>query len=126
MITTNGLSHLALPVKDPQRSAHFYADLFNMQITSISPEMAFLKTIGCRDMIALSRSDTKVVSARNSLHFGFMVDPAQFDAAVRTIEEKSIKKVSEPSRREIGRYIFIQDPDGYTLEIFECLSPLYA
>ncbi len=126
MITTNGLNHLALPVKDPERSAQFYADLFNMEITSSSPEMAFLKTVGSTDMIALNRSKVEVVSGRNSMHFGFMVDPEQFDAALVTIEEKSVKKVSEPGRRGIGRYIFIEDPDGYTIEIFECLSPPYA
>jgi hypothetical protein len=43
---------------------------------------------------------------------------------VRTIEEKKIKKVSEPSKRGIGRYIFIEDLDGYTVEIFEYLSPI--
>ena len=52
MITTNGLNHLALPVKDPEKSAQFYVDLFNMEITSSSHEMAFLKTIGSTDMIA--------------------------------------------------------------------------
>ena len=60
------------------------------------------------------------------MHFGFMVDPAQFDAALQTIEEKSVKTVSEPGKRPIGRYIFIEDLDGYTVEIFECLSPPYA
>ena len=67
MIKTNGLNHLALPVKDPERSAQFYADLFNMEITSSSPEMAFLKTIGATDMIALSRSEVDVVSGRDSI-----------------------------------------------------------
>ena len=77
-------------------------------------------------MIALKRADIEVVSSRDTMHFGFIVDPEQFDAALRTIEEKSVKKVSEPSERGIGRYIFIEDPDGYTIEIFECLSPPYA
>ncbi len=126
MITTNGLNHLALPVRDPERSARFYAELFNMEITFSSPEVAFLKTVGCKDMIALNRSEVEVVSSRHSMHFGFWVEPEQFDAALRTIEEESVKKVSEPSRRGIGRYIFIEDLDGYTVEIFECLSPPYA
>ncbi len=126
MITTNGLNHLALAVKDPERSAQFYADLFNMEIASSSPEIAFLKTVGSTDLIALNRSEVEVVSGRNTMHFGFIVDPEQFDAALRTIEEKSVKKVSEPSRRGIGRYIFIEDLDGYTVEVFECLSPPYA
>ncbi len=126
MITTNGLNHLALPVKDPEKSAQFYADLFNMVITSSSPEIAFLKTVGSTDMIALNRSKVEIVSGRESMHFGFIVTPDQFEAALRTIEEKSVKKVSEPSKRGTGRYNFIEDLDGYTIEIFECLSPLYA
>ncbi len=126
MITTNGLNHLALPVKDPERSAQFYADLFNMEITFSSPEIAFLKTVGSTDLIALNRSKVEVVSGRETMHFGFIVDPEQFDAALRTIEEQSVKKVSEPSKRDIGRYIFIEDLDGYTVEIFECLSPPYV
>ena len=123
MITTNGLNHLALPVKDPERSAQFYADLFNMEIISSSPEVAFLKTAGAQDLIALNQSTVEIISGRSTMHFGFIVDSDQFDAAVRTIEEKSIKKVSEASRREIGRYIFIEDLDGYTVEIFEYLPP---
>lgn len=126
MIRTNGLNHLALPVRDPEASARFYAELFNMKITHSSPTVAFVKTIGATDMIALSRSDAEVGSSRDTMHFGFWVDPEQFDEAVSTIEEQGIKKVSEPSRREIGRYIFIEDLDGYTVEIFECLTPPYS
>ena len=124
MITTNGLNHLALPVRDPERSAQFYADYFNMEILSSSAEMVFLRTIGSSDLIALSRSKAKVGSDRETLHFGFSVGPEQFDAALRTIEENSIKKVSEPGRRSIGRFIFIEDLDGYTVEIFEYLSAI--
>lgn len=124
MIATSGLNHLALPVKDPERSARFYADLFNMEITLSSPDGAFLATTGGTDLIALGRSDVEIVSSRDTMHFGFVVTPEQFDEAVRTIEERSVKKVSEPSKREMGRYIFIEDPDGYTVEIFECKSPL--
>ncbi len=64
MISTNGLNHIALPVKDPEQSVQFYRDLFNMEITSSSPEMAFLKTVGSTDMIALSRSKVEIVSGK--------------------------------------------------------------
>lgn len=124
MIVTNGLNHLALPVKDPERSAQFYADLFNMEIISTSSDVVFLSTLGSNDLIALSRSDTEILSSRDTMHFGFTVGPEQFDEAIRTIEEKGIKKISEPSKRGIGRYIFIEDIDGYTVEIFEYLSPI--
>ncbi len=97
-----------------------------MEITSSSPDMVFLKTAGSADMIALSRSEVEVPSGRAAMHFGFMVDSEQFDAALKTIEEESIKTVSEPGERYIGRYVFIEDPDGYTVEIFECLKPPYA
>lgn len=124
MIKTSGLNHLALPARDPQRSAQFYADLFNMRIIHTSPEVAFLQTVGARDLIALNRSEAKIGSSRETMHFGFIVEPEDFDAAVRTIEEKSIRKVSEPGEREIGRYIFIEDLDGHVVEIFEYLSPI--
>ena len=94
MIPTNGLNHLALPVRDPERSARFYAELFNMRITFSSPETAFLKTVGRQDMIALNRSEVKVPSARNQMHFGFWVEPGQFDEAVRTIEENAASRRS--------------------------------
>ena len=124
MIVTNGLNHLALPVRDPERSARFYADLFNMEIALSSPDVAFLQTAGASDLIALSRSDGPVGSSRETMHFGFSVDPEQFDAAIRAIEERDVKTVAGPSERAIGRYIFIEDPDGYTVEIFEFVSPI--
>ena len=126
MTTTQGLNHLALPVKDPQRSAKFYSELLDMEITSSSPDGVFLRSRGGWDMIALSRSDVKVTSSRSTFHFGFRVDPEQFDAAVATIRERGVETVSEPSERSIGRYVFIEDPDGYVVEIFECLTPPYA
>ena len=98
-IPANGLNHLALPVKDPEQSAQFYADLFNMEITSSSPEIAFLKTVDSTDMLTLNRSKVAIASGKESLHFGFIVTPDQFDAALRTIKEKSVEKVSEPRWR---------------------------
>lgn len=126
MITTTSLNHLALPAADPQRSARFYTGLFNMEIISSSPDAAFLKTIGSTDMLVFSRAETPIRSDRDGMHFGFIVTPEQFDAALQVIEQKKVKKASEPSKRSIGRYIFIEDPDGYKIELFECISPLYS
>ena len=118
MITTNGLNHLALPVTDPERSARFYTELFDMEVTSSSADMVFLESVGSKDVLALSRSDSVVASSRSTLHFGFRVDPEQFDAALATLRERSVE--SEPGERAAGRYVFLEDPDGYTVEIFEC------
>ena len=125
MIKTNGLNHIALKVKDPERTAQFYVDLFNMEITRRTPEMTFLKTIGSTDMITLNRSEADLTPDQGMVHFGFIVDPSQFDAALETIEANATPIVAGPSRREQGRYVFISDPDGYTVELFECLLPPY-
>ncbi len=119
MITTNGLNHLAIPVQDPERSAQFYAELFNMEIVSSSAEIAFLRTIGSQDLIALNRADLTVESSRGTFHFGFIVDPEQYNSALKTIEARAIRKISEAGKRDIGRYIFIADLDNYVVEIFE-------
>lgn len=79
---------------------------------------------------ALSVEDT----ARHRNHRGIVspprarcnAEPEQLDEVVRTIEVRGVKKVSEPRRREIGRDLFIEDPDGYTVEIFEGPTPLHA
>jgi catechol 2,3-dioxygenase-like lactoylglutathione lyase family enzyme len=125
MIKTNGLNHIALQVKDPERTAQFYMDLFNMEITRRTPEMTFLKTIGSTDMITLNRSDADLTPDQGMVHFGFIVEPTQFDTALQTIEAKATPIVSGPGTREQGRYVFISDPDGYTVELFECRLPPY-
>jgi catechol 2,3-dioxygenase-like lactoylglutathione lyase family enzyme len=125
MIKTNGLNHIALQVKDPDRAAQFYIDLFNMEITRRTPEMTFLKTIGSTDMITLNRSEVDVTSQQGMVHFGFIVEPTQFDAALQTIEAKATPIVSGPGTRDQGRYVFISDLDGYTVELFECRLPPY-
>ena len=125
MIKTNGLNHIALKVKDPERTAQFYVDLFNMEITRRTPDMTFLKTIGSTDMITLNRSEDDLTPEQGMVHFGFIVDPAQFDTALQTIEAKDTPIVSGPGTRDQGRYVFISDPDGYTVELFECQLPPY-
>lgn len=125
MIKTNGLNHIALMVKDPVRTAQFYIDLFNMEITRRTPEMTFLKTIGSTDMITLNRSEADITPEQGMVHFGFIVEPTQFDAALQTIEAKATPIVSGPGTRDQGRYVFISDPDGYTVELFECRLPPY-
>ena len=125
MIKTNGLNHIALKVKDPERTAQFYTDLFNMEITRSTPEMIFLKTVGSTDMMTLNRSQAEVTPEQGMVHFGFIVEPDQFDAALTTIQAKATPIVSGPGTRDQGRYVFIADPDGYTVEIFECLLPPY-
>ena len=125
MIKTSGLNHIALKVKDPERTARFFTDLFNMEITRSTPERFFLKTIGSTDMMTLNRSAAEVTAEQGMVHFGFIVEPAQFDAALDTIEAKGTPIVSGPASRNEGRYVFIKDPDGYTVEIFECLSAPY-
>jgi catechol 2,3-dioxygenase-like lactoylglutathione lyase family enzyme len=125
MINTNGINHIALQVNDLQQAASFYTDLFNMEVTRRTDSMTFLKTVGSTDMIALNRSAAKPSPGKGMVHFGFIVEPGQFDAALATIEARATPIVSGPGTRDQGRYVFIEDPDGYTVEIFECLTGAY-
>lgn len=122
MIATMGLTHIALPARDPERSARFYMDLFGMEALWMSADAAFLSTPGRSDLLALSRSEILIESSRDTMHFGFMVDADQFDEALRMIGDRSITIVAGPDERETGRYVFIEDPEGYTVEIFEFVT----
>jgi len=125
VIKTNGLNHVAIQVNDLEGTAQFYTDLFNMEVTRQTDTRTFLKTIGSTDMITLNRSEAKVIPGQGMVHFGFIVDPAQFDVALDVIQAKATLVVSGPGTRGEGRWVFVEDPNGYTVEIFECLTPAY-
>lgn len=76
-------------IKINGRMAQFDMGLFNMEITRRTTERTFLKTIGSTDMITLNRSEANITPKQSMVHFGSIVDPTQFDAALQTIEAKA-------------------------------------
>ena len=71
MVETYGLTHLALAVSDPGRSARFYEDVFGCVRVFEDASKVELQTPGFRDVISLERASAGDGSKGGIAHFGF-------------------------------------------------------
>ncbi|HMK46896.1 MAG TPA: VOC family protein [Methanocella sp.] len=118
-IKTKGLCHIAIDVSDLQKSEKFYTDIFDMTIVSRNDRFIHLHTTGAQDSLFLFRADGKVSLKSCGLsrfHFGFRIDDDNFDRAMIYIKKNNIK-VHQNRERPPGRYVYIEDPDGYVVQL---------
>ena len=116
-IQTFGMGHIAIEVKDIDRSVKFYRELFNMDLYRKDEKIALLHTPGYHDRLALLISEGEVGHLGLN-HFGFFVDEENYKKALDYIRDNSIKVLGGPGVWPTGsKYIYIEDPDGYKVEI---------
>ena len=119
MISTYGLTHVALSVRDAARSAAFYKQVFGAVEVYAQDGFIQLQTPGARDVLVLEEDPERAGRAGGIAHFGFrLIDPADIDRARKAVE------AAGGTVREYGEfvpcepYLFAIDPDGYELEIW--------
>jgi catechol 2,3-dioxygenase-like lactoylglutathione lyase family enzyme len=119
MVETFGLTHVALAVRDPQRSLAFYRAVLG--VVPVYQERDFIQaqTPGSRDVLVFERNAAKAGRAGGVIHFGFrLVYPADIDAAGRAVEQAG-GTITDRGEFVPGEpYIFFTDPDGYEVEIW--------
>jgi catechol 2,3-dioxygenase-like lactoylglutathione lyase family enzyme len=126
MLRTFGLTHLALAVRDVDRSSRFYQDVFGAIEVYRQPGFAQLQTPGARDVLVLEEAPDRAGQLGGVTHFGFrLVSPADIDLA-RVAVEQAGGTVREQGEFVPGEpYLFALDPDGYELEIwYELPTPV--
>ena len=125
MIKTSGLTHIALPVKDVNRSFVFYQKVFGVKEMYRSPDFIQVQTPGSRDIVVFEKQKKSSAKLKTGFHFGFrLLKPSGVKNIVKTVEKAGgkIKKSSEFVPGE--PYVFFYDPDGYEIEIwFEKIPP---
>jgi catechol 2,3-dioxygenase-like lactoylglutathione lyase family enzyme len=114
-VKTMGLFHLALNVTDLDKSVKFYTDLFRIDVLRQEEEMAIMHTPGTNDSFVLFKSNGPVAPS-GIAHFGFKVDDNNFDKAMDYVQKQGIPIISSPIRTQ-GRFLYIEDPDGYVVQI---------
>src|SRR5277367_4371759 len=119
MISTHGLTHLALSVQDPDRSLRFYARVFGVREYYRDANTIQVQGPGTHDVIAFERRPSAAGVPGGIIHFGFrLTRPEDIDAAVAAVEEAG---GTITSRGEFGPglpFAFVRDPDGYEIEIW--------
>jgi len=118
-IRTHGLTHLNLRVKDPDRSLHFYREVFGVKEYYRDAESIQVQGPGPHDVIAFERVKRGAGKAGGLSHFGFrLVSPRDIDAAVAAVERAGGKLLRRGEFAPGFPFAYVHDPDGYEIEIW--------
>ena len=126
MVRTHGLTHIALKVRDAERSLRFYQDVLGVVAVYRQDGFIQAQTPGSRDVLVFEEDATLAGASGGIAHFGFrLVDPTDIDAAVEAAV-KAGAKITERGEFVPGEpYVFFKDPDGYDVEIwYELATPV--
>ncbi|HME39745.1 MAG TPA: VOC family protein [Steroidobacteraceae bacterium] len=119
MIATHGLTHLALSVRDPDRSLRFYAVVFGVREYFRDANTIQVLGPGPHDVIAFERRPQSAGAPGGIMHFGFrLTRPEDIDAAVALVESAGGTVSSQGEFAPGLPYAFVRDPDGYEIEIW--------
>ena len=126
MIKTYGLTHIALSVRDLERSLKFYQQVFGVVEVYRGESFLQVQTPNSRDVIVFERKHSRAGKAGGVVHFGFrLVDPRDIDKAAREVERAGGKIISRGEFCPGEPFLFAADPDGYEVEIwYELPAPV--
>jgi catechol 2,3-dioxygenase-like lactoylglutathione lyase family enzyme len=119
MVRTYGLTHIALAVRDAERSLAFYQQLIG--VVPVYRDGGFIQaqTPGSRDVLVFEEGAPHPGRAGGVTHFGFrLVDPGDIDAAVAAIEPAGGRVLRRGEFCPGEPYVFFEDPDGYEVELW--------
>jgi catechol 2,3-dioxygenase-like lactoylglutathione lyase family enzyme len=126
VVRTFGLTHLALAVRDAERTARFYTDVFGSAVVYRGQGFVQIQTPGSRDVIVFEERPDIAGTPGGVLHFGFrLVDPADIELAVLQVQQAGGTIESRGEFVPGEPYLFAKDPDGYEFEIWFELPTSY-
>lgn len=119
------LLHTRMRVSDMDETINFYTDVLGLEVVErkTSPRgshLAFLKVPNSEELIELcSFPPSGPVKVQEDLvHLAFEVD--NLDDTIADLTAKGVKITDGPTRTSSGsRFIFIDAPDGYEVELIE-------
>jgi catechol 2,3-dioxygenase-like lactoylglutathione lyase family enzyme len=119
MIRTHGLSHIALAVRDPERSARFYAAAFGAEEYYRDENEIQVKGPGPFDVLAFERDPKRAGKRGGVAHFGFrLLKPEDIDAAVEAALAAGGTLLRRGEFAPGFPFAYVADPDGYEIEIW--------
>lgn len=119
MVKTYGLTHIALAVRDPQRSFAFYQAVLGAVCVWRSDDFVQAQTPGSRDVLVFERAPRTAGKRGGVAHFGFrLTKSSDISTAIQAVRDAG-GKVTDHGEFVPGEpYLFARDPDGYEFEIW--------
>jgi catechol 2,3-dioxygenase-like lactoylglutathione lyase family enzyme len=119
MVKTHGLTHISLAVKDPDRSLLFYQRLFGVKEYYRDDSSIQVLGPGKHDVIAFERNKSKAGKRGGLDHFGFrLTKPEDIEKAVKEAERAGGKILRRGEFSPGFPFAYVEDPDGYEIEIW--------
>jgi catechol 2,3-dioxygenase-like lactoylglutathione lyase family enzyme len=119
MIQTHGLTHIALAVRDPERSLRFYAQVFGVREYYRDSDQIQAQGPGPHDVLAFDRAESNVGARGGIAHFGFrLLRPSDIDAAVAEVKRAGGTLLRQGEFAPGLPFAYVLDPDGYEIEIW--------
>jgi catechol 2,3-dioxygenase-like lactoylglutathione lyase family enzyme len=114
------LNHTIVSCRDQQRSAAFLTGILGLPTET---RFGHFLVVEADNDVSLDFSETSGDVAPQ--HYAFLVGEPEFDAAFARIREQGLDYWADPrqtrrgeiNRRDGGRGLYFQDPDGHLLEI---------
>ena len=112
-------------VSDMEQTIAFYRDILGLEVIEqkVSPrgsQLAFLATPNSEELIELCSfpASGPVAVQEDLVHLAFQVD--NLDQTIKELQEKNVAITDGPTTSSSGsRFIFIDAPDGYEIELIE-------
>lgn len=114
-MAARGLSHIALKSRDLALTEHFYTTVLGLKVAfRHPPDMLFLKTPGCSDLLNFVRSPRRLSGAQALDHIGFQVTAERLRQIERSLKTHGIQIHGRRGKAAI----YFSDPNGYQLECY--------
>ena len=119
------LLHTRMRVSDMEQTIRFYTEVLGLEVLErkTSPrgsQLAFLKVPNSEELIELTSFPPSgpVKVQEDLVHLAFQVD--NLDDTIASLNAQGVKITDGPTQSSSGsRFIFIDAPDGYEIELIE-------
>lgn len=119
------LLHTRMRVSDMEQTVNFYTNVLGLEVLErkVSPrgsQLAFLKVPNSEELIELTSFPPSgpVKVQEDLVHLAFQVE--SLDDTIASLNAKGVKVTDGPTQTSSGsRFIFIDAPDGYEVELIE-------
>jgi lactoylglutathione lyase len=119
------LLHTRMRVNDMEQTVNFYTNVLGLEVLErkVSPrgsQLAFLKVPNSEELIELTSFPPSgpVKVQEDLVHLAFQVE--SLDDSIASLNAKGVNVTDGPTQTSSGsRFIFIDAPDGYEIELIE-------